>query len=235
VLILAFDTSSPVLTVAIADEKALIDETTTWLPRGHMAKLIPVVDELLEKSGFKVHDVQTVVIGSGPGSYTGLRIGMVMARTFAQLLKVPIIGVPSADAIAYRNIRDKSLICPIIDAKRGEVYTAFYHGEDGKIERLTDFRALRPDDLAELILAEGYERVVFAGDAVELYADAFTDILGDKAEFSPEDDWWPRASDLITLARPRLLAEQFDELYQIAPIYVRLSQAEEMWEKRHQG
>ncbi|MBE0447732.1 MAG: tRNA (adenosine(37)-N6)-threonylcarbamoyltransferase complex dimerization subunit type 1 TsaB [Actinobacteria bacterium] len=234
-LILAFDTSSPVLTAAIGDEERLIEETMIWLPRGHMAKLIPVIDGLLQRSGLKIGDVEAVVIGSGPGSYTGLRIGMVVARTFAQLLKTPIIGIPSADAIAYQNVRDRGLICPVIDAKRGEVYTALYHSEAGKIDRFTEFRAITPDELTEIFLVEGYEHIVFAGDAVKLYAGIFAGSLGDRAEFAPENSWWARASDLINLARPRLSAGDFDELYRLTPIYVRLSQAEEMWEKRHQG
>ncbi|HZD60170.1 MAG TPA: tRNA (adenosine(37)-N6)-threonylcarbamoyltransferase complex dimerization subunit type 1 TsaB [Anaerolineae bacterium] len=234
-LILAFDTSSPVLSVAVADGEKTIEEETMWLPRGHMAKLIPVIDTLLERSGYSVGDINAVIIGSGPGSYTGLRIGMVMARAFAQLLEAPIIGIPSADAVAVRNIRGKSVICPVIDAKRGEVYTALYRDVDGTIDRFTEFTAISPDELTELLQAEGYERIIFAGDAVKLYGDVFAGALGGRAEFAPEDDWWPRASDLVNLARPRLRAGQFDELYQLTPIYVRLSQAEEMWEKRHQG
>ncbi len=234
-LALSFDTSSPVLTIAVGDEAGIINEMNLWLPRGHMAKLIPMVSEILDQSHLKIQDIEVFVIGSGPGSYTGLRIGMVMARTFAQMLEVPIIGIPSLDAIAHRNAQDKSLICPVIDAKRGEVYTAFYKADNGKVNRLTEFRAITPDDLANVLLIEGYGNIVFAGDSLKLYSDIIASVLGDKAGFAPEENWWPKASDLILLARPRILAGDFDELYQLTPIYVRLSQAEEMWEKRHRG
>ncbi len=234
-LTLAFDTSSPVLTIAVGDEAGIINEADLWLPRGHMAKLIPTIGDLLSKSRLRIQDVEIIVIGSGPGSYTGLRIGMVMARTFAQMLKIPIIGIPSLDAIAQRNARDKSLICPVIDAKRGEVYTAFYKADDGKVSRLTEFKAIKPDELANVLLIEGYGNIVFAGDSLKLYSGIIASVLGGKADFAPEASWWPRASDLILLAKPRILAEDFDELYQLTPIYVRLSQAEEMWGKRHQG
>ncbi|OFW33721.1 MAG: tRNA (adenosine(37)-N6)-threonylcarbamoyltransferase complex dimerization subunit type 1 TsaB [Candidatus Aquicultor primus] len=233
-LILSLDTSSPVLTVALHNGDTIVGEETNWMPRGHMAKLIPFVDELLVAKGFKIDDVTHIVVGSGPGSYTGLRIGMVIARTFAQLLEVPINGVPSADAIAYRNISEVGIVCPIIDAKRAEVYTALYRPTDGSIERITEFMAIHPDELAKKLLDEGYERVVFAGDAVSLYEGVLAETLGERAVFAAEAAWWPRASDLATLALPRIVAGEFDELYKLAPIYVRLSQAEEMWEKRHQ-
>jgi len=234
-LTLAFDTSSPVLTVAIGDGERIITETTTWLPRGHMAKLLPAIDGLLKDAGLTVQDVEAVIIGSGPGSYTGLRIGMVIARTLAQLLKVPILGISSLDAIAQRNIKEGALICPVVDAKRGEVYAAFYRSAGDTVNRFTNFKAIAPDALAELLQLEGYERVIFAGDGLKLYSDVLVQVLGDKAKLAPEDDWWPLASDLINVARPRIRARDFDELYQLAPIYVRLSQAEEIWEKRHRG
>lgn len=233
-LILSLDTSSPVLTVALHNGDAIVGEETTWMPRGHMAKLIPFVDELLAAKGSKIDDVTHMVVGSGPGSYTGLRIGVVIARTFAQLLEVPIIGVPSADAIAYRNIPEAGIACPIIDAKRAEVYTASYLPKDGSIERITELIAIHPDELAKKLLDEGHERVVFAGDAVKLYEGVIAETLGVRAVFAAEEVWWPRASDLASLALPRIIAGEFDELYKLAPIYVRLSQAEEMWEKRHQ-
>ncbi|MBS3909471.1 MAG: tRNA (adenosine(37)-N6)-threonylcarbamoyltransferase complex dimerization subunit type 1 TsaB [Actinobacteria bacterium] len=234
-LILSLDTSSPVLTVALHNGDSIVGEETTWMPRGHMAKLIPFIDELLTAKGFKVDDVTHMVVGSGPGSYTGLRIGMVIARTFAQLLEVPIIGVPSADAIAYGNIPEAGVACPIIDAKRGEVYTALYRPHDGSVERITEFMAIHPDELAKKLRDERYERVVFAGDAVKLYEGVLAEALGGRAVFAAEEAWWPRASDLASLALPLIIAGEFDELYKLAPIYVRLSQAEEMWEKRHRG
>jgi len=232
---LAFDTSSPVLTIALGDEESIINEVDMWLPKGHMANLIPAIDDLLKNSNLKIDDVNVIVIGSGPGSYTGLRIGMEMARTFAQLLEIPIIGIASMDAIAYRNAYNKAIICPVIDAKRGEVYTALYRITDGKTYHITGYKVLNPEELASILVLEGYERIVFAGDALKLYADVFRQLLQDKAEFAPEEDWWPRASDLIRLTRQRIVQRDFDELYRLTPIYVRLSQAEEMWEKRHQG
>ncbi len=200
-----------------------------------MAKLLPALDGLLGDAELTVQDVEAVVIGSGPGSYTGLRIGMVIARMLAQLLEVPILGIPSLDAIAQRNIKEGALICPVVDAKRGEVYAAFYRPAGDTINRLTDFKAIAPDALAELLGLEGYDRIIFAGDGLEFYSDILMQVLGDKAELADKDDWWPLASDLIKVARPRIEAGDFDDLYQLAPIYVRLSQAEELWEKRHRG
>jgi len=234
-LALAFDTSSPVLTIAVSRDGEVIDSLTTWLPRGHMGRLIPEIDTIVAASRLKLEDLGAIVIGSGPGSYTGLRIGMIMAKTFAQLLEVPIIGIASLDAIAYHNARDNAVICPVIDAKRGEVYTAFYRIANHNLERMTNIRALTPEDLSELIIAEGYDNVVLAGDALKLYSDVFKRTLGDKVALANEEDWWPQASDLIRLAKPRMDAGDYDELYHLAPIYVRLSQAEEMWEKRHRG
>lgn len=233
-IILAFDTSSPILTAAVSDDYEILGEVTTWLPRGHMSQLIPIMDDMLKKAELQINDVETIVIGSGPGSYTGLRIGMVIARTLAQLLEVPIVGVASADSIAQQNRLMGPTICPIIDAKRGEVYTALYCPKGENVDRLSEFKAISPKELAKYLAIEEFDSTVLAGDAVELYADVFKAEIGERAVIAPKDSWWPKASELISLALPRLGKKDYDELYKLTPIYVRLSQAEEMWEKRHQ-
>jgi tRNA threonylcarbamoyladenosine biosynthesis protein TsaB len=182
-----------------------------------------------------LHALVLGLIGLPLGADILVDSATVIARTFAQLLEVPIIGVPSADAIAYGNIPEAGVACPIIDAKRGEVYTALYRPHDGSVERITEFMAIHPDELAKKLRDERYERVVFAGDAVKLYEGVLAEALGGRAVFAAEEAWWPRASDLASLALPLIIAGEFDELYKLAPIYVRLSQAEEMWEKRHRG
>ncbi len=235
VLILAFDTSSPVCTVALTSEEALLSEMTVWAPRGHMARLMGMIDGAIREAGQPLDKVDAIAVGIGPGSFTGLRIGVSMARTFAQLLGKPILGIPSFDAVASRFTFSEAVICPVLDAKRGEIYTAIYEAADGGVSRLTDFKVMTPYAFCSTLQLEGYDKIVLAGDALQAYEGQFYDCLGDKAVFASANLWWPSAGSIAAIAQTRAAAGEFDDLLALTPIYVRLSQAEEEWAKRRSG
>lgn len=234
--VLSLDTSSPACTVAVVEigpgVAELIAEINAWSPRGHMARLISQIEETLNQAGVVREELEAVVVGVGPGSFTGLRIGVSIARTLAQLMEIPIAGVPSLDALVQRLIFFRGIICPIIDAKRGEVYTAVYESDGSNIKRLGDFRPILPARLTDELSTAGYKKVLFAGDGVGAYRKIFEESMGARALFTPPDEWWPRAAELVHAASERLAKGEFDDLDALVPIYARLSQAEEVWLKR---
>lgn len=234
--VLSFDTSSPACTVAVVDATSdaadLMAEINAWTPRGHMARLLPQIDTTLRETGIAKEELEAVVVGLGPGSFTGLRIGVTIARTLAQLLDIPIVGVPSLDAIARRVGAFEGAICTIIDAKREEVYAAVYESSGGSIKRLTDFKPLSPESLVYELAEENIPRVLLVGDGISAHRKVFEGHLGGRAVFSPRDFWWPRAADLAAIAAPRLVEGAVDDLFSLVPIYARLSQAEELWLKK---
>ncbi|MCL4499043.1 MAG: tRNA (adenosine(37)-N6)-threonylcarbamoyltransferase complex dimerization subunit type 1 TsaB [Chloroflexi bacterium] len=233
--VLSFDTSSPACAsavVEVADGACnLLAEINVWAPRGHMAKLLPQIEMTLSEAGVVKGEIGGIIVGIGPGSFTGLRIGVTIARTLAQLLVVPIAGIPSLDAMARKLIAFPGLICPVIDAKRGEVYTAFYESTGERTRRTTDFRPMTPGALAEDIAKTGFDLIVFTGDGVGAYEDLLAERLGDRAVFMPKEYWWPLASDLAFTGAHKLETEP-DDLFSLIPLYARLSQAEELWLKR---
>lgn len=234
--LLSLDTSSPACTVAIVEADAVggtvLSEINIWTPRGHMERLIPQIDSALHDAQVDKTELEGVVVGIGPGSFTGLRIGVSIARTFAQMLNVPIAGVPSFDAMVRRFALFNGIICPVVDAKRGEVYTALYSASKGSIERITEFEPLSPEALAYRLEDTEQDRFLFLGDGIGVYREIFESHLGDKAFFLPSDGWWPRAADLAFSAAPKLLEGKSDDPFSVVPIYARLSQAEEMWLKK---
>jgi tRNA threonylcarbamoyladenosine biosynthesis protein TsaB len=200
-----------------------------------MSEILPTIDKLLTSAGWSKTDIEVIVVGTGPGSYTGLRIGVVTAKSFAKTLEIPIIGVPSMDAIAYHNICINVLVCPIVDAKRQEVYTAMYCMDTQRLKRLEEFRIVDPLELARSLRVEEFNKVLLTGDGVGVYGKDMAELVENYADFASEEMWLPHAADLISVAFDRIKDRQFDDMEQLSPIYVRKSQAEEMWEERNSG
>lgn len=235
-MILAFDTSGDQLTVALGTAREIVAARHEPAPRAHLSSLIPTIDTLLEEAGLAIRDVEYLAVGVGPGSFTGLRIGVATARGLAQAAGKPLIGVSSLDILAQSAAIEPTgadLIYPITDAKRGEVYTAVYEN-DGR--RLGEYRVTRPETLArELAGLEG--TAVLVGDGLARYGALFKETAHsgapEKIDFAPESAWLPNALVLIKLAEERILLEKGLPAGQrfpygdVLPMYLRLPEAEE--------
>jgi tRNA threonylcarbamoyl adenosine modification protein YeaZ len=230
-LALSFDTATPCLTVGLSSEETMLNEISLWAPRAHMARLLPVVDLILKLSEKQIRELKVIFVGIGPGSFTGLRIGISVARTLGQLLKIPIVGVPTLDAIAYRFLETGIKICPVVDAKRGEVYTSFYSTEKETLIRLIDFLAIKPQQLIDKIKQKG-DKVILVGDGLLSYGQVFKKELGELAKFAPVRFWYPSSIDLAALGWSKWYKQEYKEFCEITPLYVRLPQAEEVWQGR---
>ncbi len=220
-LLLGFDTSSSIASIALADSQRILAEIALPIERTHMETLIPGIRQVLKNAKKPVQDIGGVVVGTGAGSFTGTRIGVVVAKTLGQALHVPVAGIASLDALAYQTEGERRFVAVAVDAKRGEVYTATYRFQKNEQERLTDYRAIDPALLARE-LAAGKERVVLIGDGLKKYQEIFREILQSNLIQTKSESWYPKASSLIALAREKMKRIKWEDLFQLIPIYVRL-------------
>ncbi|MBR2405370.1 MAG: tRNA (adenosine(37)-N6)-threonylcarbamoyltransferase complex dimerization subunit type 1 TsaB, partial [Clostridia bacterium] len=224
--ILAMDTSSVNATVAVCDENRILGEYTVSNERAHSQIIMPMLESLLNHCSLTIKDIDVFAVALGPGSFTGLRIGISAMKTLAQSLSRPIIGVSSLDEVASSFFGTDKIICPIFDARRNEVYNALYlNGNKFVSERVVDFD--------ELLIELSQKQVVFAGDAIIKYRDKILSFNNPNWLVAPNSLSMQRASALASVALRRALNSDFDNLYDLSPIYLRLPQAEREYNLAH--
>ncbi len=233
-IILSIDSSTPVAGIAVSDGMQLLGEITLNTKNTHSEKLMPLVKHLLDELGLSVNNLDAIAVTQGPGSFTGLRIGMATAKGLAQGAGKKLIAVPTLDCLAQNLLHYPGIICPIMNAQKKQVYTAIYRSGREKLERLSDYQAIAVEQLAAQ-LKELNEDIWFVGDGTAAFADVFRELLGDACRFADGHNILPRAGALAMLAAERAEQEQFDDLYQAELIYIRKSEAEVQWEARQQN
>ncbi len=224
--ILALDTSSKNATAAVVSEQTLLGEFTVCNPNTHSQILLPMVDQMLKNAGLCISDIDVFCTAIGPGSFTGLRIGMATAKAFALAAGKPIIGVSSLLALAANVAFTDKVVCPMLDARRGDVYNALY--QNGRI--IAKERALSVSDL--LLELKGRD-TIFLGDGALAFQTEILEKMGEHAQFAPPGFLMARASSLADIALKRAKAGAFDNPDTLAPIYLRVSQAEREYESKH--
>ncbi len=229
--LLSIDTATKITGLALHQDGQLVAESFLHTAKTHSERLMPMILQLLENAGLCFADLNAVAVASGPGSFTGLRIGMATAKGIAQVRNLTLVGVNTLDALAQHGLNYNALVCPILDARKNEVYNAIYHSKLGKQERVSEYRAITPEDLLQE-LKSGQESILFVGDGVATYKQLILDTLGDRALFLPQNMSLPRGSHIGALAIKRLEAGEEDNLYSLKPFYIRLSEAEVTWAKR---
>ncbi|MDP8230669.1 MAG: tRNA (adenosine(37)-N6)-threonylcarbamoyltransferase complex dimerization subunit type 1 TsaB [Candidatus Gorgyraea atricola] len=207
--ILAIDTSSKFLSIALGNGKDIIKEENYLLDRRHSSLLVPKIKEMLEGSGLSIKKIDAFVVGLGPGSFTGLRIGVSAVKGLGLALKKPCIGVASIDAIAMNA--DSGMIVPIIDAKRENVYSAIYEKKNGRVVRKTDYLLIKMNELLKKVKKDA----IFLGDGISIYKDK----IG-RGIFLEEKYWYPKAGNLIKLALPKIKRTKKCNLAKLEPIYL---------------
>ena len=213
--ILGIDTSSKFLSIALSEDRDIIKEESHLLDRNHSTELVPKIKGLLRKSREPIGKIDGFVIGLGPGSFTGLRIGVSAIKGFAIASGKPCAGVASIDAIASNVQEDNKDIIPIIDAKRGQVYSAVYSRKRGKVIRKSDYLLLPVEKLMKKIKGEA----VFLGDGAPLYRDKILSV-NKKALFLGDEYWYPEAGNLIRLGFDRLRRLKKPNLDKLVPLYI---------------
>jgi len=231
--VLAVETSSAVISVAVVDEQRLLAEYILNQERNHSMKLMPVVELVLEDALLALKDIDVFAVAHGPGSFTGLRIGVATVKGLAQALKRPVVGVPTLDGLAFNLAYVRGLICPIMDARRAQVYTSVYRWSGNALERLEEYSAMSVEKLIE-VLNKWDEPVHFCGDGIFAYRSVIEERMRSRAVFAPPTHALQRASSIAWLALERALAGDTQNYWELQPFYLRKSQAEQRFESRRQ-
>ena len=236
--ILGMDSSGLVATVAIVerDEKGLqktIAEYTTNFKKTHSQTLLPMLDEVVKMTGIDLETIDAIAVSGGPGSFTGLRIGAATAKGLGLALNKPIVHIPTVDGIAYNMCYSSSIVCPIMDARRNQVYTGIYAFDGAKIQVLEAQMAVGIEELAEKLTAYDKE-IIFLGDGVPVHKERLENELmqGQKITFAPAHMNLQRASAVASLAFQYVDEGKVESATDHRPDYLRVSQAEREREER---
>ena len=234
---LAIDSSSKVATVALMKDEKLLSEITLNDKREHSVVLMGIIEDLLKYNDLTINDIDGYVVSKGPGSFTGLRIGMATVKGLSFGSNKPYVSLSSLDALAFSVADFDGLICPVMDALRNSVYTSLYKStinDDTKavsLEKLIDYSALDLDELIELIKSKN-EKVMFIGDGLDKYKDYLIENCPN-AYFPPNHLNIVRASSLGELGSILLKNGVHDDPNSI-PFYLKKPQAEREYEQRMQ-
>ncbi len=229
--ILAIEASGLVAGVAIATEEKIIGECSVNLKMTHSETLLPMVDDLVKRTAANLSDFSAIAVSGGPGSFTGLRIGSSTAKGLGLALNIPIVPVPTAEVLAFNIFGFSGFICPLMDARRHQVYTGIYKNNDEGFKVVADQMAVDLDVIIDKVNSLG-EPVIFLGDGVPVYKEALLEKVKVPCQFAPVS---------LAVQRPASLAARALQLYSEGkmvtaadhtPDYLRQSQAEREREEK---
>jgi len=225
--ILAIESSSLVASAAVLDEEKITALCTSNNKKNHSETLLPMIDEALRISGTQKNEIEAIAVSKGPGSFTGLRIGGTTAKSLAMALDIPVIPVPTVDALAYNMLGARGLVVPIMDAKRGEVYTGIYKLDDD-FEIIMPQTAMPITELLDLIKNRytAYVKFTFLGDGVPVFKQIIEKELGAKATFAAPHMSAQSAASVATLGAKLYAQGGAVTADDFVPQYLRQSQAE---------
>ncbi|NTW05925.1 MAG: tRNA (adenosine(37)-N6)-threonylcarbamoyltransferase complex dimerization subunit type 1 TsaB [Peptococcaceae bacterium] len=232
--LLGIESATPVASVAVVYRDKILSEHLINNKRTHSGHLLPMIKKVIEEAGINPGDIQAIAVSSGPGSFTGLRIGMSTAKTLAQVWQIPLVGVGTLAVLAHPLSGHANLVCPILNARKNEVYTSVFHYSEGCQQDLTGPLAIRPEKLAELLTQWPGMPVTFLGDGVEHYRETIIGLVGERALFAPGAVNLPRGSAVADLGLKELQKGRSSDLFNLVPNYVRLSEAEVKWQQKQQ-
>jgi len=223
-LILGIESSSPVASAALADEKGLVGEITLNIGLTHSEQLLPMLDHLLKEARLTLDEVTGLAVSAGPGSFTGLRIGMATAKGLAQGKNLPLLAIPTLEAMAWSQYGRPGLISPMQNARRNQIYGALYRFEKNEgnqgLKEILPAQAVGAQEWAEKLKAFN-EPVALAGDGALVYESVWQNTLGEFGYVLPGFLGMPRGAFVALAARERFLAGESQDLYSIKPLYIR--------------
>ncbi|MCX5801644.1 MAG: tRNA (adenosine(37)-N6)-threonylcarbamoyltransferase complex dimerization subunit type 1 TsaB [Candidatus Eisenbacteria bacterium] len=229
-MIIAIETSATFGSVAAVEEGSLRAEECMFVPQGHCESVLPMLERMLSQAGIEMSSADAIAVSLGPGSFTALRIGLSTAKALSFSLGKPLVGVGTLDVIAYNVVGLCQYVCPIIDAKRGEVFYSLYRDGIGRQEKLVECRAAHPEkaaiELCSLLATMAEGNVAFLGDGVGLCREFVETRIGGRSLFPPYHLGIPRASCVGMLALDLLRQGKIEDVERVEPIYVRRSDAE---------
>ncbi|TJX14904.1 tRNA (adenosine(37)-N6)-threonylcarbamoyltransferase complex dimerization subunit type 1 TsaB [Tissierella creatinini] len=221
--VLGLDTSTLMTTCAVIDDDKLIGEYSLSQDMSHSEKLVPMVEEMLKNVDLKIKDMDLFAVSLGPGSFTGLRIGLASVKAFAHITDKPLVGVSTLEALAF-NLPYNRIVVPMIDARRQRVYTGIYAWEGEELKTLLDPCILEIQELLEKL--KSYDDLVVNGDGAIAFKEEIKKNLGNKVRFSTLGLNMCKASSICELARIKYNKGQRDDYFTLSPDYLLETQAQ---------
>jgi tRNA threonylcarbamoyladenosine biosynthesis protein TsaB len=228
--ILSLDSATESATCAILDDNRILGEITFNYKKQHSVVLMPMIDELFNNTGMSIGDIDGFVASKGPGSFTGLRIGMATIKGLSQGTKKPFVTISTLDSLAYNLAYTSGIICPILDALRDNVYTALYTFDNYELIRTSDYMNISIDELINT-LKEKNCNISFVGDGTFKFKERLINNLT-QIGFAPAHLNLAKASSLGELGLKLLSKGIEDDIYGSVPIYLRKPQAEREYEEK---
>ena len=228
--ILGIDTATESASCAVIDDGRVLGEIVFNYKKQHSVILMEMIDSILKNLKLDISDIDAFAVSEGPGSFTGLRIGAAAVKGMSQGTGKPLVGISTLDSLAFNMAFTSGIVCPIMDALRGNVYTALYEFDGEVLVRKSDYLAISVDELIEL-LDEKKSTVCFIGDAVPLYRVKLSSNVR-HARFAPLHLNVAKAASLAELGRIKMEDKGASDLHAFAPFYLRKPQAEREYEKK---
>ena len=223
--ILGLDSSGIVASVAIVEDDVLIAEYTVNYKKTHSQTLLPMLDEIAKMTELDLNSIDAIAVAAGPGSFTGLRIGSATAKGLGLALKKPLIAIPTVEGLAYNLYDISGLICPIMDARRKQVYTGIYRFTDHQLEVVEDQIAVPMETVIEKLNQYG-EAVTFLGDGVPVFHELIAEKMTVPYSFAPAHVNKQRAAAVAVLGEIYYRQGKTETAMEHVPDYLRVSQAE---------
>jgi len=220
--ILALDTATKNCSVAIVDDQSIMAESTSVSAQTHAIHLIEMVQRVVDMSGLTLSEIDGFAVGRGPGSFTGLRIGISTIKALAVATGKPVVGVSNLDALAIQAAISSNMICPLMDARKGEVYFSRYRYENRNLQKIVPAQVSTLDEVLSAINTA----CVFVGEGARKYQKKINEKVGPYASFAAPIQNTIRASTIGQLSVNRFKQENTDDVVMLAPEYIRKSDAE---------
>ncbi|MHC9544209.1 MAG: tRNA (adenosine(37)-N6)-threonylcarbamoyltransferase complex dimerization subunit type 1 TsaB [Vulcanimicrobiota bacterium] len=224
--ILLIDSTTEVFSVSLAKDDRLLGESFFELPRGHLVNLIPLMTALLKTCRTGFSDISMIGVTNGPGSFTGVRLGVMTARTVGQLCDVPIVPVNTLDVLAMNCLYSEGTVCSMLDARKNEIFSALYRQEGSTLRRLSDYRVHNPEGLVEDLNRCGAP-LILTGNALSRYGGLLKDAMKEKVIALPPSYWYPRGNSLLHAVLDALRSSNGVRYHEVRAFYMRDSEAEE--------
>lgn len=227
-LTLAIDTATKICSVALCKDREVLAEYTINRGMTHSEGLLPQLEQLFTRSGISKKEIELLAVSMGPGSFTGLRIGLATAEAMAYAFKVYIHGVNTLKALAYNLPVDGAVLSPVIDAQKGNYYQAIYKWEGGVLRELMPLAVVKAAKVLENMAGTGCD-VVILGECAKLIKNGLPAFV----KTVPDHLAMPRASSVAFAAMAEFDPAADRKIFGLEPYYIRRSEAEELWEKKH--
>lgn len=228
-LILGIDTATAQVSCAIGGHEGVLASSHTLRARQHAESLAPAIEATCRQARVELSEVSVVAVDHGPGLFTGLRVGVASAKAMAHALRVPMIGVASLDLLAFGVRFSPRLIAAVVDARRGEVFSAMYRQVPGGIQRFSPYAVSSPEELGAELLARG-EDCLLVGDGALRHRETFEGLH--QVEVAEGPFAHPSAASLVMLAHAQALREEWVQPSELQPLYLRKPDAEVGWRTR---